>query len=125
MHPILACAATFITDQFGRLLGVIKRYPARAILAVPAALFLHVLVLAAFTPGIGDLRKAKSQVPSVLLTADNTKLAEYKRVNRQWVDLKNIAPHVVDALIATEDHRFYEHHGIDFRRTAGALISTL
>jgi penicillin-binding protein 1A len=31
----------------------------------------------------------------------------------------------VDALIATEDHRFYEHHGIDFRRTAGALISTL
>ena len=125
MHPILTRATTFTTDQFGRLLGVVKRHPVRSTLAVPAAVLLYVLVLAAFTPGIGDLRKAKSQVPSVLLTADNTELAEYKRVNRQWVNLKDMAPHVVDALIATEDHRFYAHHGIDFRRTAGALLSTL
>ena len=125
MHPVLARATTFTTAQWGRLMGVVKRHPVRALLVVPALLTLYVLVLAVMTPGIGDLRKAKSPIPSVLLTADDTVLAEYKEVNRQWVELKQISPHVVDALIATEDRRFYEHHGIDFRRTAGALLSTL
>jgi penicillin-binding protein 1A len=32
---------------------------------------------------------------------------------------------VVAALIATEDHRFYEHHGMDWRRTASAVVRTL
>ncbi|MBC7445542.1 MAG: transglycosylase domain-containing protein, partial [Polaromonas sp.] len=44
---------------------------------------------------------------------------------RRWVTLDKISPNVVNALIATEDHRFYSHHGIDFRRTLGALVSTL
>src|SRR6185295_7305739 len=56
---------------------------------------------------------------------DGVVLAELKRVNREWVPLERIAPSVVDALIATEDHRFYQHFGIDFRRTAAALFYTL
>src|SRR6185369_8367722 len=52
-------------------------------------------------------------------------LAEYKRINRQWVPLKKISPDVVNALIATEDHRFYQHRGIDVRRTGAAVLSTL
>jgi len=47
--------------------------------------------------------------------------SEFKRINHQWVPLDKIAPSVLDALIATEDHRFYEHHGIDLKRTAAAL----
>src|SRR5687767_4116128 len=86
---------------------------------------LYVLVLIPFTPGIDDLRKAKSATPSVVMSSDGVILAEFKRINRQWVPLEKIAPSVVQALIAMEDHRFYDHHGIDLRRTAGALISTL
>ncbi len=92
---------------------------------LPALLLIYVLALIPFTPGIGDLRKAKTEAPSVLLASDGTVLAEYKRVNRQWVALDQISPNVVNALIATEDHRFYQHHGIDFRRTVGAVLSTL
>ncbi|MEO7160235.1 MAG: transglycosylase domain-containing protein, partial [Polaromonas sp.] len=125
MTPALERAATFASEQFHRLIGLIKRYPVRAALALPALMLLYVLVLIPFTPGIGDLRKAKSEVPSVLLASNGTVLAEYKRINRRWVSLDKISPHVVNALIATEDHRFYEHHGIDFRRTAGAVLSTL
>ena len=88
-------------------------------------MLLYGLVLLPFTPRIGDLRKAKSEAPSVLLASDGSVLTEYRSINRQWVTLDKIAPHVVNALIATEDHRFYQHHGIDFRRTAGALLSTL
>jgi penicillin-binding protein 1A len=86
---------------------------------------LYVLALIPFTPSVADLRKAKSATPSVLVSADGIVLAEYKNINRKWMPLEKIAPSVVQALIAMEDHRFYDHHGIDFRRTVGALISTL
>ena len=59
------------------------------------------------------------------MSSDGVQLAEYKRINRRWVTLDEIAPGVIDALIAMEDRRFYEHHGIDLRRTAGALLSIL
>ena len=125
MTPALQRIATFASGQFHRLIALIKQYPVRAVLVLPALMLLYVLVLIPFTPGIGGLRKAKSEVPSVLLASNGTVLAEYKRINRQWVTLDKISPHVVNALIATEDHRFYQHHGIDFRRTAGAVLSTL
>jgi penicillin-binding protein 1A len=97
----------------------------RAALALPTLFLLYVLALIPFTPGIGDLRKAKSATPTVVLSNDGVVLAEFKRINREWVPLEKIAPSVIDALIATEDHRFYEHHGIDFRRTGAAMFSTL
>jgi penicillin-binding protein 1A len=125
MLPIFQRAAAFATAQFHRLINLVKRYPVRAAFLFPALMALYVLVLIPFTPGIGDLRKAKSEVPSVLLASNGTVLAEYKRINRKWVTLDKISPHVVNALISTEDHRFYQHHGIDFRRLAGAVLSTL
>ena len=97
----------------------------RAVLLLPALLLLYGLLLVPFTPSIDDLRRAKIESPSVLLASDGSVLAEYKRVNRQWVPLDRIAPSVVQALVATEDRRFYEHHGIDLRRTVGAVLNTL
>ena len=125
MNQTARRAATFIHEQLRRLAALAKRHPVRAALLLPALVLLYVLVLIPFTPGIGDLRKAKSATPSVVMSSDGVVLAEFKRINRQWVPLEKIAPSVVEALIATEDHRFYDHHGIDFRRTAGALLSTL
>lgn len=125
MIPALHRAAALATAQARRLAAAIRRHPWRAAGVLPALVLLYVLVLIPFTPGIGDLRKAKSEAPSVLLAQDGSVLAEYRRLNREWVSLDKIAPNVVNALIATEDHRFYQHHGIDFRRVAGALISTL
>lgn len=87
--------------------------------------FLYVLALIPFTPAISDIRKARIDQPARILFSDGKPLAEFKRDNRQWVSLKNISPHVVDALISTEDRRFYQHHGIDVRRTIGAMLHTL
>ncbi|WP_239482950.1 transglycosylase domain-containing protein [Paraburkholderia sp. C35] len=94
------------------------------IAAIPALVVLYVLILIPFTPGIGDIRKAKIEQPAQIYSADGKLLAEFKPTNRVWMRLSDISPHVVDALITTEDHRFYEHHGIDFRRTAGAALHT-
>ncbi|WP_420474348.1 penicillin-binding protein 1A [Noviherbaspirillum sp. ST9] len=88
-------------------------------------LLAYTIILIPFTPSISDLRKAKAETPSVLLSADGKELAVFKRMNREWVELDRISPHVVKALIATEDHRFYQHFGIDLKRTAGAFLRTL
>ncbi len=96
-----------------------------AIAAVPLLLLLYTLILIPFTPSISDLRKAKTAKPSVVMSADGQELAVFKRANRDWVKLADISPHVVAALIATEDHRFYEHHGLDVKRTFAAVLHTL
>ena len=86
----------------------------------PVLVVLYVLALIPLTPSIGDVRKSRSEQPSIVMSADGKELAMFKRANRDWVKLADISPNVIAALIATEDRRFYEHHGMDFRRTAGA-----
>lgn len=105
------------------------RHPTRrgvlfALATPPALVVLYVLVLIPFTPSISDIRKARVDRPAQILSADGKLLAEFKPSNREWVTLKQISPHMVDALISTEDHRFYEHHGIDWKRTAAAALHT-
>lgn len=43
--------------------------------------------------------------------------------NRIWADLDDIPQHVVDAFVSIEDHRFFEHSGVDLRRTVGAALN--
>ena len=93
--------------------------------ALPLALLLYAVALVPFTPGIGDIRKAKTEQPAQLMSADGKLLAEYRWANREWVALDQISPNVVNALIATEDHRFYSHWGLDWRRTASSVVLTL
>ena len=79
-----------------------------ALMAAGLAMVLVVLVVIPFTPAISDIRKAKTEQLAQLaqlVAADGKLLAEYRWENRAWVPLAEIAPQVVDALIATEDHR--------------------
>ena len=122
---MLQTTLAFILERLRGLIPAIRRHPVRAALALPALSVLYVLALIPFTPGIGDLRRVKSGTPSVVMSSDGVVLAQFKRSDRQWVSLEKIAPSVIDALIATEDHRFYDHHGIDFKRTTAALVNTL
>jgi penicillin-binding protein 1A len=119
-----ACAAAGLV----RLRHAWRHHRRRTVLAAlavpPVLLLIWVLALVPLTPGIGDIRKARVDRPARVLSADGKLLAEFKPSNREWVKLSEVSPHVVDALIATEDHRFYEHHGIDWRRTGGAALHT-
>ena len=87
-----------------------------------ALLCAYAVILIPFTPSISHLRKAKIDQPSVLISSDGKPLATFKPMNREWVQLNQISPHVITALIATEDHRFYQHYGIDLRRTAMGIL---
>ncbi|MDB5870870.1 MAG: glycosyl transferase, family 51 [Ramlibacter sp.] len=103
----------------------VRRHPWWVAAAVPLLPVVYVLAMVPFTPSIGDIQKAKSEQPSVVLSADGKVLATFKRANREWVKLAEISPHVLAALIATEDRRFFDHHGFDVLRTVGAALHTL
>ena len=94
-----------------------------AVLGALAAAYVSVLL--AVSPGVDALRDVQSARPTVLLTADGQPLGSFRREKQAWVPLDAVSPHVVDALIATEDHRFRSHPGIDVRRTAAALWQTV
>lgn len=114
-----------LIDRIAGRLRHLTRRDLTIALAVPMAFFLiYVAVLVPLTPAISDIRKATTERPAQILFADGKKLAEFKHSHRQWVRLADISPHVIDALIATEDHRFYTHHGLDFRRTLAAAFHT-
>ncbi|MFK9091596.1 transglycosylase domain-containing protein [Bacillus salipaludis] len=44
---------------------------------------------------------------------------------RYWVGLKDISPDLVNATVSIEDKNFYEHHGFDYKRIAGAVIADI
>jgi len=78
--------------------------------------FLYYLSLG--LPSIKELENPTTAIASMVKSRDGVVLDKYFTENRTWVPIEDISPHVVDALIATEDHRFYNHWGIDMVRTA-------
>jgi len=114
----------FVIERLRRLRRPTRHELAWALAALPALLLAYTLLLIPFTPAISDIRKAKLELPAQVVSNDGKLLTEFKWANRVWVPIKDIAPSVVSALIATEDHRFYDHFGLDWRRTASAALHT-
>ncbi|WP_082541827.1 MULTISPECIES: penicillin-binding protein 1A [unclassified Rhizobacter] len=86
------------------------------------ALGIYVVVLLRITPSVDDLKQVQAQQPSVLLSADGQQIASFRRAQQERLTLDKVSPFVVKALVATEDKRFYEHRGIDFVRSVGAVL---
>lgn len=82
------------------------------------------LVAAAFSdlPSIEDLENPRSDLATAVLFSDGTQMGQYYRENRIPVAYERISPHVVNALVATEDERFRDHSGVDLRGTLRAAV---
>ncbi|HEY1025370.1 MAG TPA: transglycosylase domain-containing protein [Sphingobacteriaceae bacterium] len=89
------------------------------------AIELNFLWLFGYSPNIRDIKSPNMRLPSELYTADGKLIGRYYKENRTPVEYKDIAPSVIDALIATEDARFFQHSGIDVRSLASSAFSTL
>jgi len=78
-------------------------------------------------PDVATLKDVRLQIPMQVYSADNELIAQFGEKRRIPLTLKQIPPELVKAIIATEDSRFYEHHGVDpvgiFRATSVALFS--
>ncbi len=100
----------------------------RAILAAGAtvgAVVLYLVVLIFTTPNVDALQKAQALRPSVIVSADGQVIGRFSTAYQAPVALKDVSPELVKALIATEDHRFYEHSGLDLKRTLASAWNTL
>lgn len=77
-----------------------------------------------YMPDIADLQNPISRYASQVYSVDGKILGTYNmnRENRIHVDYDNLSPYLVEALIATEDERFYEHSGIDFIALTRAVV---
>ena len=97
---------------------------------VLAVCFILVIVLAAAgafgpMPSMKDLENPTLLQTSEVYAADGTLMGKYYREhgNRSNVNYSDISKHAIDALIATEDVRFYNHSGIDMRGTLRAFVT--
>ena len=95
------------------------------------ALALLIYITQFINPDIGiDLNNLSLAYTSTIYYTDNETgqpMVEeklYLNENCIWVDLENIPTDLVNAFIAIEDQRFWEHSGVDWKRTFGAMLNT-
>lgn len=99
------------------------RFFGRLTLGIAAYFFVistNFLWLTGEMPSVEDLNDPKLSQASELYTSDGVMFGKFFSENRQPVkDFKELSPNLVNALIATEDSRFYKHSGIDLRALFG------
>ena len=77
-----------------------------------------------YMPPINELQNPINRYATQVISADGKVMGtwNYNRENRIMVDYTQLAPSLVQALVATEDVRFYEHSGIDFIALGRAIV---
>jgi penicillin-binding protein 1A len=95
------------------------------VLSVSALLFILVFfVLVKFSrlPDISELENPKYELSTVIYDINNKELGKHFTYNRVWTSYEELNPDIVEALLATEDIRFFSHSGIDSRSTLRAIV---
>ncbi len=83
------------------------------------------IVIGMSSPDTKTLRNIQNQVASEVYSADGVLLGRYFIQDRTEVRYEEITPSVIDALVTTEDVRFYEHTGIDFVSLGRVLVKSI
>ena len=91
------------------------------------ALFLVLFLVGIFAeiPSFEELEDPKSNLATELISEEGEVLNTYHIENRSFVSFDDLSPNLVNALVATEDVRFYSHCGIDFRSLARVMVKTV
>ena len=98
---------------------------AAAIVAVFLLFFLISVGALGFMPSFEELENPRSNLATEIFAADEVLLGNFFQENRSRVEYDEISPNVINALVSTEDIRFYDHSGIDARGLARVLIRTI
>ncbi|NBO59522.1 MAG: hypothetical protein EBU82_00965 [Flavobacteriia bacterium] len=106
-----------LRKRFTRIFWIISLFPFMFVLG------LVVLQSEDDLPPISMLDNPPELQASLILGEEGDTLGRYWQVNRTSAEFKNISPFVFDALISTEDERFKEHSGVDFRSIARSFGS--
>ncbi len=75
-------------------------------------------------PTFEQLENPENNLAAEVYSEDGFLLGKFYIQNRTWTQYGDISPHIIDALIATEDIRFYKHSGIDLKGLARVIVRT-
>ncbi len=89
------------------------------------ALELNFLWLFGYSPTIRDIKAPNMRIASELYTADGKLIGRYYKENRTPVEFNQITKGTINALVATEDIRFFKHSGIDLTSLFSSALSTV
>lgn len=114
-----------ITDQrFRRTIKYLRAFLIIASIGIALALSIYIGILI-YAKILGPPPLAVPQA-SLYYADDGTLIGEsHSGQKRYWVSLDDIAPELVEATLAIEDRSFYDHHGFDYKRIAGAALADL
>jgi len=73
-------------------------------------------------PTFEELENPQTNLATEVISIDGKTIGKYAKENRTPIHFKELPTNLVNALVATEDERFYEHSGIDFRGTVRAVL---
>jgi len=73
-------------------------------------------------PTFEELENPQTNLATEVISSDGVTIGKYATENRTPVHFNELPQNLVNALVATEDERFYKHSGIDFRGTARAVL---
>lgn len=94
-----------------------------SIILISFALFM--LYIIEGLPSLQQLESPKTQLASNVYSIDGELIGQYFKQNRVEVSIDSIPPHVINALISTEDKNFYSHWGVDLQRFFKAMIKNI
>lgn len=98
------------------------------IVAIPFALILLMVAavwMFADIPSFEELENPDNKLATEVLADDGQVLTTFHIENRSYVPYEDLSPYLVQAAVATEDVRFYDHSGIDFKSLGRVLVKTL
>ncbi len=73
-------------------------------------------------PTFEELENPQTNLATEVISSDGVTIGKYATENRTPIHFRELPENLVNALVATEDERFFEHSGIDFRSTARAVL---
>lgn len=101
-----------------------------AIFIFPFALIIAIFILISKEklgpmPTFTELENPEYYLAAEVYSEDEVLLGKIAIENRTWTEYKDLSPYLVDALVSTEDIRYYRHSGIDIRGLGRAVVRTI
>ncbi len=72
-------------------------------------------------PSFQQLENPNTSLATQLLSSDGKQLGTIFKENRALAEYKELSPYIIEALVSTEDERYYDHSGIDGKSLARAV----
>jgi penicillin-binding protein 1A len=119
-----------VRQVYGRIVLYYRTHPRAKKWSIIAAIVLGpplllMMVVWIEVPGKSELRNIQNQEASEIYSADSVLLGRYYIEDRTEIKYEQISPVVIDALIATEDVRFYEHNGVDYFSLGRVIVKSI